>query len=97
MGRRARVAAITGEPVKARLRFSARALQQARTLRLTVSATPVTVVEISPARATYETPRFDLQQGVSLIELVSDAVSRSGTSDPRLLSVAVFELTLLID
>ena len=97
MGRRARVAAIAGEPVKARLRFSARALQQARTLRLTVGATPLTVLEISPVRATYETSRFDLRQGVSFIELVSDAVSRPGTSDPRLLSVAVFELTLLID
>ena len=96
MGRQARVGTLVPRPARARLRINARSLGQPRHLRLAIGSAQVDDIIVAADRATYETASFDLPGGVSFIDLASD-VTRPGTADPRLLSVAVFQLSLLVE
>jgi hypothetical protein len=93
---RARVGVMTSEPVRARLKITARSFNRARRLKVSVGNADVGTLLVAESPAEYQTSGFDLPAGTDLITLEAlEPGETPGTADPRLLSVAVFRIELV--
>lgn len=96
IGDRAGIGVMASQPVGARLKIIARALNKPRRLKLSIEGVEIATLLVSPNRGEYQTSDFTLPTGNSVIALESlDGSEAPGTGDPRRLSVAVFRVELV--
>jgi hypothetical protein len=96
MSERARLGVIAAHSTEVRLNFVAQALGRVRRLQFVVNGSEIATVPIGVARSVYETPPFQLPDGVTMIELRSLDGTDSAGPDQRQLSFALYGLELAI-
>jgi hypothetical protein len=95
MSDRARFGIMAAAPARVRLRITAQAFSRARRLQIRSQGAEVATWPVQLSRADFETPEFAIPAGVSFLELTSlDGATPAG-SDPRPLSIAVYDAELL--
>ncbi|MBI3403539.1 MAG: hypothetical protein HY048_19170 [Acidobacteria bacterium] len=98
MADRARVAVMAGGPSTVHLRIVARAHEHARGLRVSIGATEVARIQVSPIRDEYDTGTFAIEPGTTYLTFENlDGSAPAGGSDPRRLGIAIFHLELMGD
>ena len=98
MADQAQIGITASAPTAARLRIVARAFTRERRLLWSIGQTPLTTMGIAEKRAVYETPRFLLRPGANVVTVKSlDGAEPAGDGNPRLLSVAVFHVDVIVE
>lgn len=97
MGDRARLGVISREPARVRLKFTAQAFGRARRVQLGANGSAIATLAISPDRAAYETPFFQLTPELKLVELWSLDGAESPGLDQRRLSIALYRMELVAE
>jgi hypothetical protein len=97
MGERARFGIISSDSVHVRLKFIAQAFGRVRRVQLALNGSDIATIAITPDRADYETPVFEVVPDAKFLELTSLDGADSPGQDARRLSIAIFRLELVQD
>jgi hypothetical protein len=97
MGDQAEIGVIAREPVDVRLRIDMRAHARPRRIRISAGNADIATWIVTTSRSVYETAPFRLPPGPVHVRFDSaDGADPADSGDPRLLSVAVFGLRVLV-
>jgi hypothetical protein len=96
MADRARIAVVAAVPSAVRLRIVARAHEKTRGLRVSIGATEIARIQVTPTRDEYDTAAFTIEPGPTYLTFENvDGSAPAGGSDPRRLGIAVFHLEMV--